>query len=69
VPSISDSVLRRQTAGVSHLRAWSNFLSFNDVDRKQEFYSAFFRQIEKFARETDLVGFDSARANGDSLRF
>src|SRR4029077_9826861 len=68
-PSVRDSMLGRETAGVSHVCAGANFIRFHDVDWEQKLYSAFLRQIEKFAREIDLVGFDPARADWNSLRF
>ena len=69
LPSVRDSVLGREAAGISHVRARKNFICLDHIDGNEKLHAALLREVQKLSRETDLVRFNAARADWNSLRF
>ncbi len=51
LPSVRDSVLGRQAAGISHVRARTNFICLDHINRNEKLHAALLRQVQKLARE------------------
>ncbi len=69
LPALADAGFRRKDAGVPHGRARLDLLRLDAVHGEQEFDALFCREVEDFAGEIELVGFDAARSDADALGF
>ena len=47
----------------------ANFIRLDHINRNEKLHVALLRQMQKLSRETDLVRFNAARADWNSLRF